>query len=61
MFIKQEVDRDRRPGRFLVTGSADLDLAADQRARIGPLFYRGEEPKRLASNILAVPLWALLA
>jgi hypothetical protein len=24
--VKEEIDRDRRPGRFLLTGSADLLL-----------------------------------
>jgi uncharacterized protein len=58
--VKSEVDRDRRPGRFLLTGSADLNLTADLSSelagRVGvlqlpPLSWREIEAQ------LAPPAW----
>ena len=58
--IKAFVDRERRPGRFLVTGSADLNLVAnlarELAGRVGiltlpPLMWRELEGR------LAVPAW----
>jgi len=52
--IKREVDRDRAPGRFLLTGSSDLDFSADLgrvlAGRVGvlrlrPLAWREQEKR----------------
>jgi predicted AAA+ superfamily ATPase len=58
--IKAEVDRDRQPGRFLLTGSSDLNLTAnlagELAGRVGvlslpPLTWREWEGR------LAPPIW----
>lgn len=59
--IKQQVDRDRSPGRYLITGSADLNYCADLShvlaGRVGvlplpPITYFEE------CGVQGAPLWA---
>jgi hypothetical protein len=69
--VKLSVDRDRRPGRFLLTCSAhllQLRTVSESPAgrshgwswRLGILAYAGEECRKLDEGIVSVPLSRLL-
>jgi predicted AAA+ superfamily ATPase len=59
-FIKAEVDKDRRPGRFLITGSSDLNLTAnlahELTGRVGILPLRPLSWRELEER-LTPPVW----